>query len=91
MGKATKIKKAVYLTAAVVLGVLLSVIAHGLIEIWYLKWMASRGMVVEFYNGCALWPWLQVGILLAGIVGGFFLGRLWWRIIYVERKWEKKA
>lgn len=90
-GKPTKIKKVVYLIAATVLGGLLSVIAHGLVEIGYLNWAAGRGAVVEFYGGGALWPWLQFAIMAAGVAGGFLLGQMWWRIIYVERKWERKT
>ena len=74
-----------------ILGVLLSVIAHGLVEIGYLKWAIANGQTVEFYNGCAFLPAVQVAIIAAGIAGGFFLGKLWWRIIYVDRVWEKKS
>jgi hypothetical protein len=33
-------------------------------------------------------------ILIAGIFGGFFLGRTWWRIVYIDHsyknwKWKK--
>ncbi|MFA6375861.1 MAG: hypothetical protein WCX69_00465 [Candidatus Paceibacterota bacterium] len=88
-GKATKIKKIIYLTASVILGILLSLIFHGLVEMAYLNWAVNNGRVVEFYGGCGLWPGLQIAILAAGAIGGFFLGRLWWRIIYVDRAWEK--
>lgn len=88
-GKPGKMKKAVYLFASTILGVILSFIAHGLIEIGYLKWAESQGRTVPFYGGCALLPVVQIGILAAGLVGGFFLGRFWWEKIYIERVWAK--
>ena len=88
-GKATKIKKIIYLTASAILGILLSLIFHGLVEMAYLNWAIGKGNEIQFYGGCGLWPGFQIAILAAGAIGGFFLGRLWWRIIYVDRKWEK--
>jgi len=75
--------------AATILGLLLSLIAHALIEIGYLSWARDRGISVTFYHGCALPPWFQAGLVLIGAVGGFFLGRYWWRWIYIDRVWEK--
>jgi hypothetical protein len=89
-GKPTKFKRAIYLSAAVILGILLSFIIHALIEINYLNWALSQGKVVEFYGSCALSPVLQISLWLLGAIGGFFLGRFWWRKIYIERFWEKK-
>lgn len=89
-GKPTKLKKAVYLAASVILGLLLSLIAHAVIEMKYLAMANSQGLVVNFYNGCALPLWLQILIWLAGASGGYFLGSWWWRKLYVERVWEKK-
>lgn len=80
-------KKAVYLLATTILGVLLSFIIHAFIEISYLSWAEKRGILVPFYGNCALPPVLQIGLLLLGIMGGFFLGRFWWRKVYVEKKW----
>lgn len=88
-GKPTQSKKAVYLTAAVFLGVLLSFIAHAIIEINYLNFSQSQGLTASFYYGCALPPELSLGLLLLGAIGGFFLGRLWWRLVYVDRVWAK--
>lgn len=88
-GKPNKIKKAVYLFGATILGVILSFIAHAFIEMGYLVWAESRGLIVSFYNGCAFLPALQISLLVFGIVSGFFLGRFWWRKLYIERVWEK--
>jgi hypothetical protein len=89
-GKPTSLKKAVYLIAATVLGVLLSFILHAFIEIKYLQSAVSRGLVVTFYGSGVLPPVLNYGLLLLGAIGGFFLGMFWWRLVYVDRIWEKK-
>lgn len=89
--KPTKLKKALYLLSSTVLGVLLSVIAHALIEINYISWALRHNYLVPFYGGCALPPWLQVTLWLSGVIGGFLLGRLWWRKVYIEKVWKKNA
>ena len=85
----TKTKHIVYLIATTVLGVLLSLIAHAVIESVYLQWAEGAGVTVTWYRGCALHPVIQVGLLAVGTVGGFFLGRFWWRMVYIERRWAK--
>jgi len=90
-GEPTTIKKSAYLSAATVLGLLLSFIAHALVEISYLSDALNRGLVVPFYGGCALPPALSAALLIIGAAGGFFLGRFWWRMIYVERVWAKNG
>ena len=30
--------------------------------------------------------WVQYFVLLAGTVGGYFLGRHWWNVVYVQRR-----
>ncbi len=89
-GNPTQFKKAVYLSASTILGVLLSFMAHAYIEIKYLNMAINQGKTVVFYNGCALPPALSGGLLLVGAIGGFFLGRIWWRLVYVDRAWAKK-
>jgi hypothetical protein len=89
-GNPSQLKKAIYLSASTILGVLLSFIVHAFIEIRYLRWAESHGRSVIFYGGCALPPALRIALLLLGIVGGFLLGRFWWRKVYIERVWAKK-
>jgi len=80
----------VYLSASTILGVLLSFIAHGLIEINYLRNAESQGQIVPFYGSCTLKPELQIALFLIGAVGGFLLGLFWWQKVYVERFRVKK-
>lgn len=88
-GEPTKFKKAVYLIAATILGLLLSFLVHALIEINYLKVAADQNIVIAFSGGCALPSWLNISLWILGALGGFFLGRFWWRKLYVERVWAK--
>jgi len=83
------LKKAVYLFSATILGILLSSLAHALIEMGYLSWAYKNNYAVTFYGGCALPPALQGGLWVAGVVGGFLLGRWWWRMVYVDKVWRK--
>lgn len=83
-------KHVVYLIAATVLGILLSFMAHAAIETLYLSLAQRLGTNVTWYGGCALPPVLQIGLLLAGGLGGFLLGRVWWRKVYIERIWAKR-
>lgn len=82
--KPTRLKQIIYLVAWVMLGIFLSFIFHALIEIWYLDWALKQNIFIKFYGNCALPPVLQAGIFIAGAVGGFFLGRFWWRKIYLR-------
>ena len=90
VGPATKLKKIVYLIASTILGLLLSLIAHAVIEINYIKWSLSNSKEIVFYGSCTLTPTLQASIWLIGLILGFFLGLFWWQKIYVERLWSKK-
>jgi hypothetical protein len=85
----TKIKHAVYLAAAVVLGLLLSLFVHAGIEAGYLAWAGRAGREIVWYGGCALPPVVRIGLLIMGAIGGLYLGRYWWRLVYIERRWAR--
>lgn len=90
IGKPTKLKEVIYLSLSVVLGVILSFNLHAYVEMAYLRWVMAKAKEIIFYGGCALPIVVQVLIWILGIVGGYFLGKFWWRKIYIERFWEKK-
>jgi len=85
-----KIKKTIYFVAVAFFGMLLSFIAHGLIEIWYLNRAIEKGSPVTWTSyfrlgSCALPVYLQYGLFLAGLIGGLLLGRYWWHKIYEKK------
>lgn len=86
-----------YLFLTTVLGLLLALITHAVIEILYLNNAVSGNspVVWRYYlNGafpCSLPPFVFYGLPVLGIVGGFLTGRVWWRWVYIEgRRWRKK-
>jgi len=83
------IKKTIYIIATMFLGLLLSFLAHAAIEIWYINNLLSRGITPKassLTHNCFL-PWsLQIILLLVGLVGGYFLGQTWWRLVYIEHR-----
>jgi len=86
-----KTKKIIYIILAVILGLLLSFIAHGIIETVYINYFFSRGDLPEpssLNPYCYLPSALQIGLLLAGLLGGYFAGRFWWQKTYPERNKE---
>lgn len=85
----TRAKHVVYLVSTTVLGILLSFLVHAGIEITYLGWADAHQVSVSWYNGCALPPIIQILLPALGAIGGFALGRWWWRIVYIEQRWLK--
>lgn len=89
-----QIKKTIYILLTMFLGFLLAMIAHGLMEMWFLNLLFSKNIVPKEYIflgvHCFLPPYLQFGLPAFGVIGGYFTGRTWWRIIYIEhRRWKK--
>ena len=93
-------KRIVYILLSMFLGLLLSFFAHVALEMPALSYLVEGGA----HAGDApvlIWTrWQSVHeagtvlIALAGLVGGWFLGRYWWRLVYVERrrfKWGRRS
>ena len=89
-GKPSKSKKILYLLAWAILGLLLSILAHALIEINYIAWSLKHGYIVQFYGNCALPVIIQIMLVVDGVAGGVWLGEFWWEKVYVKRLWAKK-
>ncbi len=89
VGKATKLKKIVYLYASVLLGLLISIIFHSALEMIYLNIALKQSWNIVFYSSCALHPLIQIIIVMFGLWGGYLFGRYWWYKIYIERILDK--
>ena len=90
-----QIKKTIYILLTMLLGLLLAEIGHWLIEIWWVKQLILSGSIPREYvfldTHCFLSPYLQLGLLALGLIGGYFLGQTWWRIVYIEhRHWKRR-
>lgn len=89
-------KRTFYLVLTTVLGIVMSFGIHAVVELWYLSWADRAGWTVTWYRQlggglCALNPTVEYGLLIIGTIGGYLVGRVWWRIVYIEgRHWIKK-
>ena len=44
-------------------------------------------MLLFILNAVVAMPkWLQNVFVVAGTVGGYFLGQHWWRVVYIQRR-----
>ena len=86
-------RKTINIFLFVVIGVLLSFIAHGLIEFFYLRHLLSQDIIPEpssLNPKCYLPSFLQIGLLLLGVFGGCFLGVRQQKRAHLERERETK-
>ena len=86
-----KTKKIIYLILTIFLGLMLSFIIHAWLEMFIIKSAFAQGKMVKgsiFFGigWCALPFWAQFTFPILGIVGGYFLGQTWWRIVYIEKR-----
>lgn len=87
-------KRPVYLVGATLLGVITSYGLHSIIEAIYLAQSDPATIIWRTHLGlglCALPDWLQYGLLLGGLIGGYMTGRIWWRWVYIERRWSENS
>lgn len=89
----TVMKKVVYIFASVFLFVLLSTILHAVIEIPFLSLLTKD---FEKYGLGLSWEhWVLIhhigssALLILGALTGYFAGKRWWRIIYVEKRYNR--
>jgi hypothetical protein len=85
-------KRSFYILCAMILGVLLSFLLHLPIVLGFFRQGGASCAIINtpFLSILCLFPtWALWSICILGIVGGFWLGRTWWRIIYIEkRRWR---
>lgn len=88
-------KRPVYLVCSTVLYVILSFGLHAIIEQWLLNSRLADHQTIRWYSffggQCALPPVLSYGLLALGLISGPLIGRIWWRWVYVERRWGEKT
>lgn len=90
------IKKGFYIFLTIILGFLLTVIFHVVLEvIFYNYLLAEKLPVITYYTpiyGHSLLPFaVQLTLFNFGVISGCLLGFFWWRMVYVENKhWSNK-
>lgn len=80
-------KKTIYILLTAFLGLLLSFIAHGIIEMIYLSWAQKNNVPVKWVTVlggglCSLPIWLIYLLPILGIIFGVALGFYWWKKVY---------
>jgi hypothetical protein len=79
-------KRSLYLFLCVLLGVLISTIVHGVIEKTYITLLLTDYDTWSFGLTWDLWSTIHnvitVLLLIVGAVGGLFVGKRWWNIVY---------
>lgn len=85
-------KRVIYIFLAVFLGFLLSLLLHVAIESIYLLFSSNPRWYPLFGLGYDALPlWLTCLLAAAGILFGYWMGIVWWRIVYIEhRHWKTK-
>lgn len=87
--KTSRLKHSVYLIAASIFGVFINYFIIVATQVIYLQWILHSDKNIIWYSGYPPYPVLIYGFLLAGALWGFIAGRYWWRIIYIEHKYNK--
>ena len=84
------VKRKFYLFCMVILGILLSTIAHVLIETWYIALLigdfGTYGLGFSWESWFIIHHIATVVLLVLGILFGYWLGVRWWQIVYVEKR-----
>lgn len=86
-------KRTIYIISFTVLGVLVQFLAHALLELWYIALLTAD--FARYGFGLSWDAWFLIHhiatavLLVGGLFGGYFSGRYWWRIIYIEKKYGK--
>lgn len=85
-------KRPLYLALTTLLGLITSYGIHAVVELWYLRYLEQSGRLIVWHQHfvlglCALPDFVQYGLLVLGLIGGWLLGRVWWRWVYIERRW----
>ncbi len=86
----SRVKKAAYLSASVLLGLLLQLIVHAVVEIIVIGRLVSDfekyGLGMTWADWYAIHFIASVVLVIVGAAFGLWIGRRWWTMVYVERR-----
>jgi len=86
-------KRTVYIFLSMLLGFLLGNLIYTSLAVSYpeilftqedASCMSCRGTMFDVY------PLQQMIFTVLGTIGGYFMGGLWWQVVYVDRKYRNK-
>jgi len=89
-------KRRLYILLCVVLGLMLGFLLHSLVEVLVIDRLIASADAAPYGLTWAQWfhahtAWTVV-TTAGGVIGGYFLGISWWRIVYIEKRhWRTKA
>ncbi len=91
--KITPWMRPTYLALSVILGIVVSYGIRALVEYFTLRSSmsavtAQTWATIISFDPSAAQPAIQYALFLAGALGCFLTGRMWWRWAYVERRWS---
>ena len=92
-------KKLIYVILSCVLGILSGYTIYGLIEFFYLNYSISNGEPVvctgltptiggglEYPATCINLIYLQYGLMILGVMAGFYFGQKWYKQVYEQKR-----
>ena len=87
--KLNHFKKTIYIILFTFLGILLGLVVHGLVELWYIDKLTTNFPKYSLSHSWADWFFIHkvwsVVTLVGGIVFGYLQGKYWWKLVYEQR------
>lgn len=88
-------KKTVYIISFTALGMLLQFLLHAFVEMWYigllLRDFAAFGFGLSWDDWFMIHAILTAIFFIGGATIGFYAGKKWWQIIYVEQRYKNTS
>jgi len=76
-------KKKIYTVLTIILCLTLVFYLYEVAQINYIIWVVPRGDAPQYlYLFDIAWGVASIG----AIIGGYFLSKVWWRIVYIEKR-----
>lgn len=88
-------KKTVYIIAFTILGILAQFLLHAFVEVWYIGLLLKDFATFGFGLSWDAWFFIHAVVtavfFIGGTILGFFAGKKWWQILYVEQRYKNKT
>lgn len=85
-------KRRIYIGLFTVLGILLGFLLHGGLEIWYTNLLITdfdrHSLGHSWETWFAIHKYGAIGLFVLSAIWGYFQGRFWWRVVYVEKRFD---